>query len=252
MTESVTDVIVARSERHEQMTPMVAGSIVLHMMVLGLLLAMPVLGDREEPLRAVMEISLGGGAPGPDSGGLTQMGGRQVQEVAPPEPKPVEAPPAPTPPKMTLPSPKVETKQETRKRPEATAPKPSTGAQVVEGSTPVETRARGTGFGLSSAGGTGGDVKLDVTDFCCREYLEQMRDFIKTNWRNQQGRSGLTVVRFTIRRDGMIEAAVVEQSSGSGLLDLEAQRAVQLANPLPQLPAQYPNSTLTVHMTFRY
>ena len=64
MTESVTDVIVARSEHHEQMTPMVASSLVLHVLVLGLLLVMPVLGEREEPLRAVMEISLGGGAPG--------------------------------------------------------------------------------------------------------------------------------------------------------------------------------------------
>jgi TonB family protein len=251
MTESVTDVIVARSERYEPMTPMVAGSIVLHVLGLGVLLAMPVLGDREEPLRAVMEISLGGGAPGEDSGGLTQMGGRQIQEVAPPEPKPVETPPAPTPPQMTLPAPKVEPRPEVRKSPEAKAPKPSTGDQVREGSAPVETRARGTGFGISAAGGAGGDVKLDVTDFCCVEYLQQMRDFIKTNWRNQQGRSGSTVVRFTIHRNGMIESAVVEQSSGSGLLDLEAQRAVQLTT-LPPLPAPYPNSTLTVHMTFRY
>ncbi len=84
---------------------------------------------------------------------------------------------------MTLPEPKVEPKREVRKSPEATAPKPSTGDQVREGSAPVETRARGTGFGISAAGGAGGDdLKLDVTDFCCKEYLQQMMDFIKTNW----------------------------------------------------------------------
>ena len=40
------------------------------------------------------------------------------------------------------------------------------------GATPIETGAKGMGFGLSSGGG-GGDssLKLDVKDFCCPEYI---------------------------------------------------------------------------------
>ena len=252
MTESVTDIIVARAHRPEQLTRMVVGSALAHAGVLVLVVLVASLGEREQPLRAVMEISLGGGAPGPDSGGLTQMGGRAVQEVAPPEPVKPEAPPMPAPPKMALPEPKTQTKPAARKTPEAAARTPSTGDEIREGSTPVETRARGTGFGLSSAGGAGGDdVKLDVVDFCCQEYFEQMKNFIQSNWVRQQGRTGSTVVRFTIQRDGTIEGEIVETPSGSPLLDTAALRAVQLTT-LPSLPAQYPNPNLTVHMRFRY
>ena len=54
-----------------------------------------------------MTISLGG-APGPETGGQTQIGGQAVQAPPPPEPvKPVEAPPAPTAPAMTLPNPRA-------------------------------------------------------------------------------------------------------------------------------------------------
>ena len=57
MTESVTDIIVSRSQRHEQMTPMVAGSIVAHATVFGALLMLPSLWMREQPPRMVMEIT---------------------------------------------------------------------------------------------------------------------------------------------------------------------------------------------------
>ena len=157
----------------------------------------------------MMEISLGGGAPGPDSGGLTQMGGRADSGGrAARTVKPVETPAGTDAAEDDAAGAESwSPSARSRKTPEATAPRrrqPAT--QVREGSAPVETRARGTGFGLSSAGGSGGDLKLDVTDFCCNEYLQQMMDFIQTNWRNQQGRSGSTVVRFTIHRNGMIEA----------------------------------------------
>jgi TonB family protein len=58
-------------------------------------------------------------------------------------------------------------------------------------------------------------------------------------------------MQFTITRGGTIERVQVERPSGFLALDLAAQRALLLTR-LPELPAQFPNPTLTVHMRFEY
>jgi protein TonB len=250
MTESVTDIIVSRARRPEQLRLTVVGSCLAHAAVLGALLLVP--HGSPPPPREVMKISLGG-VPGPQTGGLTQLGGRAIQKVAPPEPpKPVETRAAPERPKMTLPEPKPAPQPPVKQAPaQAAAATPSSGEQVAPGSTPVDTGVRGTGFGLSSAGGAGGELQLDVSDFCCPEYLDLMIIAIRQNWRQDQGRPGTSVVRFTIRRDGTIDNVSIDRTSGSYPLDLAAQRAVQLTRLQP-LPGAFPNSTLTVRMTFKY
>ena len=123
---------------------------------------------------------------------------------------------------------------------------------MIEGTTPVDTGARGTGFGLSSGGaGLGGELQLDVTDFCCTEYLNVIIASIKRNWRKDQGRAGSTVIKFTISRNGSVNNVSVDRPSDYYPFNAEAQRAVQLAQ-LPPLPAAFPNQTLTVLMTFKY
>ncbi len=59
---------------------------------------------------------------------------------------------------------------------------------------------------------------------------------MKENWDSQQGVAGLTVMRFTVLRDGRITDIGVEQSAGY-VLDLTAQRALQKLRQLPPLPA---------------
>src|SRR5262245_32169704 len=117
MTETVTDIIVARSRQSEGLQTMVLWSAAGHVVLMAALLLAGgrTYDDSKEP---VMTISLGG-APGPKTGGLTQAGARAVQEQAPADapPKPVLTPPAPTPPKMTLPDP------QSKPRPQ---PKPTT------------------------------------------------------------------------------------------------------------------------------
>jgi TonB family protein len=132
---------------------------------------------------------------------------------------------------------------------EATARTPSTG-QPQEGSTRVDTGARGQGFGLTSGGG-GSGVTVDTANFCCPEYLSQMITLIQRNWQSNQGVAGKVVMKFTITRAGTIESVQVEQPSGFVAHELAAQRALLLTR-LPELPIQYPNSTLGVHMIFEY
>jgi protein TonB len=255
MVENVTDIIVARSREPEGLKTMIVWSVAAH---IGLAtLAVFVGGPRFETTpRQVMTISLSG-APGPKTGGQTQIGGQAVQ--APPiaeEPvKPVPTPPAPKE-AMSLPDPKVRPRQQPKPKqapPEATAKNVSTGEVPREGTTKVDTRVRGQGFGLSSAGSnsSGSSVTLDVSDFCCNEYIEQMVTMIRRSWDQNQGVVGSTTMQFTIQRNGAIQSPQVERSSGFAVLDNSAMRALQLTR-LPPLPAAFENPTLTVHLRFDY
>ena len=152
MVENVTDIIVSRSREPEGLKTMIVWSIAAHIALAAV--AVFVGGPRAEAPRQVMTISLSG-APGPKTGGQTQIGGQAVQAPAPPqEPvKPIPPPPAPKE-AMSLPDPKVRQRQQPKPKqapPEATAKNVSTGEVPREGTTKVDTRVRGQGFGLSSA-----------------------------------------------------------------------------------------------------
>jgi TonB-like protein len=255
MTEgTVTEVILARTAGAERLNSMIVWSIAAHIALFAFMIFMPASwrGAVDEGPRTVMTISLGG-APGPRNGGLTAMGGRTVQ-TPPPEPvkKAIETPPAPKTPEMALPTKNVRVvKPQPRQAPkEATARVPATG-EPQEGSTRVNTGARGQGFGLTSGGGGGTGVTVDTANFCCPEYLSQMVTLIQRNWQSNQGVAGKIVMKFTITRAGTIENVQIEQPSGFLAHELAAQRALLLTR-LPELPLQYPNPTLGVHMIFEY
>jgi len=255
MTEgTVTDIIVARSQMSERLNTLIPWSVAAHLALFAFMVFMPASwrGAVDEGPRTVMTISLGG-APGPRNGGLTTMGGRTVQ-APPPEPvkKVVETPPAPKTPEMVLPTknPRIVRQQPKEAPKESTARTPATG-QPQEGSTRVDTGARGQGFGLTAGGGGGTGVTVDTTNFCCPEYLVQMTTLIQNNWQSKQNVAGSVMMKFTITRAGTIENVQVEQASGFQVHELASQRALLLTR-LPELPIQYPNQTLTVHMRFEY
>ena len=254
MTEgTVTDIIVSRSQVSEDLNAMIVWSVAAHIALAAFIIFMPASwrGEIDEGPKTVMTISLGG-APGPRNGGLTPMGGRAVQAPAPVEPvRRAETPPAPKPPEMALPTKNARPRPQPQQAPQdATARTPSTG-QPQEGSTRVDTGARGQGFGLTTGGGGGTGVQVDVANFCCPEYLSQMITLIQRNWQSNQGVAGSVVMKFTVARAGTIENVQVEQPSGFLAHELTAQRALLLTR-LPELPLQFPNPTLTVHMRFEY
>ena len=238
----VTDVIVARGRRAEPFKGMLAWSIAAHAGVIAFLLfgSMDWGVAADEIPTTVMTISLAG-APGPRETGITPMGGRVVE--APP-PEAVQRAMPPPPPRAVERVVPVETPP---RRPRATPPP----EEPQPGVTRTETETRGQGFGLATGGSGGSGVQLDVTDFCCPEYLEQMVTLIQRNWQASQGVRGATVMRFIINRGGSIESVVVERPSGLLALDLAAERAL-LTTRLAELPPQFPNPTLTVHLTFEY
>lgn len=263
--EAVTDVLVGRLREPPGLRRMIGWSLALHVAAVVACVAAPLVWPArvDEPPRTVMTISLSGGS-GPQAGGLNPLGGRPIQTTATlPEatrPEPVR-PPAERTPEMTVPAARV--KPSTRKAEpvevvkiapdEARGRTPVRGDQEEFGSAIAETGGQGFG-GLSSTGGGGfaGGILEGVTDFCCPEYLGLMQQRIRANWNSRQEVNGTTTMKFRILRDGKIVDLLVEKSSGFVALDLAAQRALVSAAPLPPLPSAFPNSDLTVHLTFEY
>src|SRR5438132_7383949 len=104
----VTDVLRDRMAEQVGLERAAAMSLVAHGALLATILFAPGAWwtrSTEAP-HPVMTITLGGGVPGPQAGGLTQEGGKPVQTVRPPEeetrPEAARAPAAKTP-DMTLP-----------------------------------------------------------------------------------------------------------------------------------------------------
>ena len=237
----VTDIIVARRQRPEPFSGMLGWSLAAHAGVLTFLLFGPMdwrLVADEVP-NPIMTVSLAG-APGPRAGGMTPTGGRTVA-TPPPEATPrAMPPPPPRPVERVVPT-------ETPRRPRATPPP----EEPQPGVTRTDTGTRGQGFGLATGGSGGSGVQLDVVDFCCPEYIEQLVTLIQRSWQSGQGMRGATVMRFTITRGGSIEDVMIERPSGFLALDLAAQRAL-LTTRVAELPPQFPNPSLTVHLTFEY
>ena len=254
----VIDVLRDRAQEPPGLSRTVAVAAVAHCAVAVLVLARPAgWTPHTRAPQPVMTITLGSGAPGPQTGGMTQLGGRSVQTVTPPENKrDVVTPPSPKAPEMTLPSNKPPLKASpapvTQAPDSAAGRTPSSGAEVTPGTANVDTGIRGQGFGLSTSGGGGTGVRLDVVDFCCPDYIDLMSQRIRQNWDSRAETASEVVVFFTIQRDGTLSDVKVEKSSGSDQLDIRAQRSIVTTRQLPPLPAAFPNPTLPVHLTFLY
>lgn len=257
----VTDVLRDRMDEPSGLQYMVMVSLAAHAVVFAAFVFAPgswLLSQAADNPATVMTITLGGGGEGPQSGGLTAVGGRPVQVQTPPDaPKEALRPPAAAAPEMTVPTPGARPAKAAaaivKKAPdEARGRTPTKGQETRAGSAVAVTGARGEGFGLSTGGGPGGGSTLDVADFCCPDYLVTMVTRIRANWRQDQNISGLAVIKFTIARDGTLQDIMLEQSSSFPIADLAAQRAVVLTKQLPMLPGAFPNPTLTVHLHFQY
>lgn len=257
MQEAVSTILIDRARAADGISRTVLVSFAVHATLIALIVLMPASWRRSsvEPGVTPMMITLGG-APGPDSGGMTPIPGRAVQDVAPPQTKPApQAPPAPKPPEMVLPQPSAKTPPKPVAKPleKSASRKPTVGPEIKSGSAPVDTGGAPIPFGgLSTGGGAGTGPFTDYANFCCPEYLNQMSAFIQRNWERDQGAAGRVQMKFIIRRDGTIEDIEVEKPSNIAMLDLASQRALVKTRQLPPLPREFTENKLTVHLIFDY
>jgi TonB family protein len=257
--EAVSAILHERARQTEGWGRTITLSFGVHVALLAGLVLMPAewRSSRKPPEANIMTISLGGPA-GQDTGGMTAIADKAVQELAKPNaPKVAETPPAPKAPEMIEPD-RIAKPNPARpvRKPDDTSKSraPSTGAEIRSGAARVTTGGAAVPFGglASSSKGGGDGVTLDAQNFCCPEYIALMRQRIYQRWNSNQGASGEPVIKFTIRRDGMLTQVELEKSSGQALLDLEARRAVLTTMQLPPLPREFDGDHLTVHLTFEF
>lgn len=262
MREAASQILVERAIKTDSLRGTIGISTSVHVLILVALFFGPttwlngqIHGNNPD---VVMSIRLGG-PEGPGVGGETPLGGRPIQQILPLQelrrPQWVQ-PPSPVPPKMTLP-------EETARRNEpeteiSTVPDeargntPTRGPEILEGSAMSDTGVEGIGVGLSGGGLGGSNTELSLANFCCPEYLATMIQLIRRQWDSNQQVPGVTIVKFTIQRSGIIEEVGVDRSSGYFALDTSAQRAILLTPQLPPLPSAFEQSNLTVRLTFEY
>ena len=257
----VTDVLRDRMQTPAGLQRMISASVAVHLVAASLMFARGGFLKRHDVPPTLMTISLSGSA-GPENGGMTAMGGRPVQAVTPPEDvarrEAVRAPAEKTP-EMTVPLPNAKTVKTApgptvKQAPdEARGRTPTKGKEPAFGSAIADTGVRGQGFGLSTGGGAGSGSSLEITgDFCCPEYLSTILMRIRSAWNQDQGASGTSLIRFTIKRDGTITDATIFRQSGVTTLDTAALRAVVSTRTLPPLPDAFSNAALTIRLTFQY
>jgi TonB family protein len=254
MTESVSDILVARQREFDHAGRPIAASFGVHVLLVIGLAVLPAAWFRGKAPAPTMTISLGPGSTGQDRSGQTSTGGRDVEKVVPPEKHETIVPV--TPPKSVTPDPAapvVKTPPKVADKPAAPNPVPSppkqaTGAQLNKGSALVETGAKGNEIGLASGGG--GDNSTDI-DSCCKAFFSELKERVDQRWQRNQGTSGVTIIEFTIERDGTVSASHVATSSGNDVLDLAAWSAVKSVQLSP-IPDEYKGKRMTILLRFPY
>lgn len=177
----------------------------------------------------------------------------QTRPVEPPAEQPtVQAPPPqevqPELPPKQLPEPKPEVK---KPEPKAEQPKPEPKRPDPEPEAVPEEVDPGPATPQISLGPS---VQGTDTDFPFAWYLQRVEGLIARNWNPRQlgfGKRALVScsVHFRVAQGGQVSQVTLLSSSGTGVFDREALRAVQTTR-LPPLPPQYSGSSLGVTFIF--
>jgi outer membrane biosynthesis protein TonB len=250
--QTVSEILELRSATEGGFSRVVTGSLVVHVIgVASLFLAHQYLASHPAPKPVVMTISLGSGS-GPRSTGMTSAGARPVDQVAEPKRNEVVKPAASTSNTMTLPvksTPKPAKVEETL--PVTSTPKPATtGREITKGTSLAETGSKSQDTGLSIGGAGVKNVGLEITDFCCPDYVAGMAERIQRNWNKNVSGRGVVILKFVIHRDGTITNVQTEEATNS-YLENNSRSALALAKLAP-LPAEFKSDTLVVHLRFPY
>lgn len=101
------------------------------------------------------------------------------------------------------------------------------------------------------------DISLDTKEFPYEWYLIGIKNKIENRWSMLEveilsGEIKKVIIKFKILRNGRIERAEIERSSGFPPFDNSALRAVLSSAPLPPLPKDFIEDSLVIHFGFEY
>jgi periplasmic protein TonB len=171
--------------------------------------------------------------------------------------KPAETKPAPKPkPDRSIPPLEKPIKKEPPKPAEPPAPRQETPSPAEE--PPAGGPEGGTGphgISLGGASTAGGIPSIGSSAFPYDYYRGSLVALLQSNWRRPVAPEGLGTtltcrVQFTILKSGIIQDPHLAVSSGNEALDRSALRAVYDSNPLPPLPFQYAQASVSAEVVF--
>jgi protein TonB len=256
VNEAVDRLIAERQRLDAGLPGTLLISIVGHMLLIGIAIALPLLLPRQ-PLLRVSDFGFtvvmprgGGGSSAPPAPAPAPKAAPQESAAPPPPPK-VLKPPKEAPRPNALPA--LDAKRIVRRTPEPAVPSQGAAAKPSHG-TPSPAGGRGTNSATPGLEvGPPGPGVPDGTDSGGDWYIAGVTQKIWMLW-NQQIKTGFTqpiVVTFTILADGTVTDVHVTQASGASLLDMAAQRAVLNAAPFGPLPRDYGQNRRTIQALFR-
>jgi TonB family protein len=97
-----------------------------------------------------------------------------------------------------------------------------------------------------------GAVTLNVSDFPHAWYLRVIHQKISERWEGRARDGQQPVAVFEIRRDGQVIRLAIEKTSGNAVYDQAALRAIAEASPFPELPPDFKEPLLRVHLGFNF
>jgi TonB family protein len=129
--------------------------------------------------------------------------------------------------------------------PQPLAPQPAPPREV-----PVPAR----GLPSGSPAGSGALALKTDGNFQYNWYFQEMLRRINDKWRppGQSVEGQRVVVLFEIARNGQVLSSEVEESSGNFLYDQAALRAVVESGPFRELPADFTERSIRIHMGFQF
>lgn len=252
-------------DRPEPLLPSFWGSVLLHGLVLGGLLAA---GAVEQASRLQMGDAHGGGLgavmvnpvatiPLANRGGLENPVANDTESLVPeaPNPKAKPAPKVKAPPPDAIP---LRSERDlTPPRNSGSQPNKWRDQQKYDQSQLYSSAGQRVNTPLFGMSGGGGVNVGNNSPFGERygAYAALIRDAVTRNWKTSDVNPRLmtapaVVVTFTIQRDGSVTNVHVSQRSGIEPLDTSAQRAVLDSAPFQPLPQGFPRSQADVELRF--
>ena len=95
-----------------------------------------------------------------------------------------------------------------------------------------------------------GPLTLSVSDFPYAYYIRQVAGKIRERWDGKAIPGQQPAVIFEIGRDGRLNLARIDKSSGNAYYDQVALRAINDAGPFPPLPDDFKKPVLRIGLQF--
>ena len=132
------------------------------------------------------------------------------------------------------------------------------GAQGSSGQIVTDNSSQSNPLQPQSQVGSSLELLSDPQGVDFRPYLKRILAIVRRNWfavipeSARYGRSGRTMIQFSISKDGRVPKLVISGPSGTEALDRAAVAGISASNPFPPLPPEFKGDVVRLQFGFSY